>query len=80
MSTDTVITDLLTRFARLLDEERWEDAAIVFTDDVVVHSPRGGELRGSDKVVDHMRRAEVEGQHPQHTTTDLLVNICGAHH
>jgi ketosteroid isomerase-like protein len=83
MSTDTLIADrieiadLFTRFARLLDEERWEDADTVFTDDVAVHSPRGGELRGFDKVVGFMRQGEVEGQHTQHTTTDLLVNVDG---
>jgi hypothetical protein len=83
MSTETLIadrieiTDLFTRFARLLDEQRWQDADTVFTDDVAVHSPRGGELRGIDKVVDFMRQGEVEGQHTQHTTTDLLVDIDG---
>ncbi|MEU6040562.1 nuclear transport factor 2 family protein [Actinomadura sp. NPDC047616] len=83
MSTDTLIADrieiadLFTRFASLLDEKRWQDADTVFTDDVAVHSPRGGELRGIDKVVDFMRQGEVEGQHTQHTTTDLLVNVDG---
>ncbi|GAA3608074.1 hypothetical protein GCM10022419_111260 [Nonomuraea rosea] len=83
MSTDTLIADrieiadLFTRFALLLDEERWEDAGTVFADDVVVHSPRGGELHGIDKVVAFMRQGEVEGQHAQHTTTDLLVNVDG---
>ncbi|WP_248966219.1 nuclear transport factor 2 family protein [Sphaerisporangium perillae] len=83
MSTDTLIadrieiTDLFTRFARLLDEQRWEDAGTVFTDDVAVYSPRAGELRGIDKVVGFMRQSEVEGEHTQHTTTDLLVDIDG---
>jgi 3-phenylpropionate/cinnamic acid dioxygenase small subunit len=83
MSTDTLIADrieiadLFTRFARLLDEERWEDLDTVFTDDVAVHSPRGGELRGIDKVLGFMRQAEVEGQHTQHTTMDLLVDVDG---
>lgn len=83
MSKDTLIadrieiTDLFTRLAHLLDEKRWEDADTVFTDDVVVHSPRGGELRGIDNVVGFMRQGEVEGQHTQHTTTDLLVDIDG---
>ncbi|WP_235854934.1 nuclear transport factor 2 family protein [Nonomuraea aridisoli] len=71
------IADLFTRFARLLDEKRWEDAGTVFADDVAVHSPRGGELRGIDNVVGFMRQGEVEGQHTQHTTTDLLVNVEG---
>lgn len=73
------IADLVSRFALLLDEKRWEDAATVFTDDVAVHSPRGGELRGIDKVVDFMRQGEVEGQEAQHTTTDLLVDVDGDH-
>ncbi|MGW4330691.1 nuclear transport factor 2 family protein [Nocardia sp. NPDC004573] len=70
------IADLFSRFARLLDEQRWEDAGTVFTDDVEVDSPRI-RVRGIDKVVDYMRQAEVEGQHTQHTTTDLLVNVDG---
>ncbi|HWE07777.1 MAG TPA: nuclear transport factor 2 family protein [Solirubrobacteraceae bacterium] len=71
------IADLFTRLARLLDEKRWEDADTVFADDVAVQSPRGGELRGIDKVVGFMRQAEVEGEHTQHTTTDLLVDVDG---
>lgn len=83
MSTDTLIADrieiadLFARFARLLDEKRWEDAGTVFTEDVAVHSPRGGELRGIDKVVGFMRQSEVEGQQAQHITTDLLVDVDG---
>lgn len=57
MATDTrvadriEIADLFTRYARLLDEKRWDDADTIFTDDVAVHSPRA-QLRGIDKVVD----------------------------
>ncbi|MEV5838901.1 nuclear transport factor 2 family protein [Nocardia sp. NPDC052112] len=82
MSTDTLIADrieiadLFSRFAGLLDERRWEDADTVFSDDVEVNSPRI-QVRGIDKVVEYMRQAEVEGEHTQHTTTDLLVNIDG---
>lgn len=71
------IADLFTRFARLLDEKRWEDADTVFTDDVAVHSPRSGEIRGIDKVVGFMRQAEVGGERTQHMTTDLLVDVNG---
>ncbi|QFG20981.1 nuclear transport factor 2 family protein [Actinomadura sp. WMMB 499] len=83
MSTNTQIADrmeiadLLARFALLLDEKRWDDAATVFAEDVAVHSPRGGELRGIGEVVDFMRKGEVEGEHTQHTTTDLLVDVDG---
>jgi hypothetical protein len=83
MSADTLtadrieIADLFARFQLLLDEKRWKDADTVFADDVVVHSPRGGELRGIDNVVSFMRQGDVEGQHAQHTTTDLVVDITG---
>ncbi|MFI2283964.1 nuclear transport factor 2 family protein [Nocardia beijingensis] len=82
MSTDTAIADrieiadLFTRFARLLDEGRYADAATIYTDDVEVNSPRV-RVRGIDKVVDYMRQAEVEGERTQHTTTDLLVTLDG---
>ncbi|MEU0507445.1 nuclear transport factor 2 family protein [Nocardia sp. NPDC005998] len=82
MATDTLvadrieIADLFTRYARLLDEKRWDDVDTIFTDDVAVHSPRA-QLRGIDKVVDYMRQAEVAGEHAQHMTNDLLVNVNG---
>ncbi|MER5260613.1 nuclear transport factor 2 family protein [Actinosynnema sp. NPDC002837] len=85
MSTDALIADRLeiadlsTRLARLLDEKRWEDAGTVFTDDVAVHSPRGGVLRGLAEVVAFLRRDDVEDQQTQHTTTDLLVDVEGDH-
>jgi 3-phenylpropionate/cinnamic acid dioxygenase small subunit len=83
MSTNTLIVDrieiadLFTRFARLLDEKRWDDADTVFTGDVAGHSPRSGEIRGIDNLVSFMRQAEVEGEDTQHVTTDLLVEVDG---
>jgi 3-phenylpropionate/cinnamic acid dioxygenase small subunit len=83
MSNETMIADrfaiadLFTRFGLLLDERRWDDAGTVFADDVVVHSPRGGEMRGMDSLVDFMRNAEVEGELTQHTQFDLLVELDG---
>lgn len=71
------IADLFSRFARLLDEKRWDEADTVFTHDVTVHSPRSGEIRGIDALVAFMRQAEVEGEHTQHVTTDLLVDVDG---
>lgn len=69
------IADLFTRFALLLDERRWNDAGTVFADDVVVHSPRGGEMRGLDSIVDFMRKTEVEEELTQHTHSDMLVEL-----
>ncbi|SFQ69279.1 SnoaL-like domain-containing protein [Amycolatopsis arida] len=71
------ITDLFTRLARLLDEERHELARTVYADDVVVHSPRGGELRGIDEVLAFLRRSQVEGERTQHVHGDVQVSVDG---
>lgn len=71
------IADLFARLAHLLDEKRWDDAHTVFTDDIALHSPRNGELRGLANVITFMRQAEAPGEHTQHLTTDLLVDITG---
>ncbi|MET9400457.1 nuclear transport factor 2 family protein [Kitasatospora sp. NPDC002965] len=71
------IADLFSRFARLLDEKRWEEADTVFTADVTGRSPRSGAIHGLDGLVGFMRQAEVEGEHTQHVTTDLLVDVDG---
>ncbi|UGT62736.1 nuclear transport factor 2 family protein [Nocardia asteroides] len=70
------IADLFTRWARLLDERRWGDAGTVFAEEVQVDSPRI-RVRGIDELVDYLRRSEVDGEHTQHTTTDLLARIDG---
>ncbi|AFU03830.1 nuclear transport factor 2 family protein [Nocardia brasiliensis] len=82
MSTNTLladrveIADLFARWSRLLDEHRWADAGTVFTDDVEVHSPRI-QVRGIGKVAHFLRESEVDGEHTQHITTDLLVDLDG---
>ncbi|MEU6269129.1 nuclear transport factor 2 family protein [Saccharopolyspora shandongensis] len=83
MSTDAPIADrieiaeLFTRLAHLIDEGRWDDAGTIYADDVVMRSPRAGELRGIDEVIGYLHRAEVDGEHTQHMTTDLLVDVNG---
>ncbi|WP_017606177.1 nuclear transport factor 2 family protein [Nocardiopsis alkaliphila] len=71
------IADLFTRFALVLDEQRWDDLATIFHDDVALHSPRGGRLRGIQELADFLRRSEVEGEGTQHTHSDLLVDLNG---
>ncbi|MCP3804650.1 nuclear transport factor 2 family protein [Allokutzneria sp. A3M-2-11 16] len=71
------IADLFSRLAHLLDEKRWGDADTVFAEDVAVYSPRNGELHGVDNLVGFLRGAEVAGEHTQHLTTDLLVDVDG---
>ncbi|MQY07360.1 nuclear transport factor 2 family protein [Actinomadura macrotermitis] len=82
MPTDTLladrveIADLFARLAHLLDEKRWDDAATVHADDVAIYSPRG-EIHGIDEAVGRLRRSEAAGEHTQHLTTDLLVDVDG---
>ncbi|MET0234656.1 MAG: nuclear transport factor 2 family protein [Kibdelosporangium sp.] len=71
------IADLIARLSRLLDEGRYEDAEAIYIDDVVVHSPRGGELRGIGKVVDYLLQSQVADEHTQHLNSDLVVGIEG---
>lgn len=77
-TTDRIeIADLFSRLSRLLDEKRWDDADTVFDRDISVSSPRNGELRGIDEVVDVMSKAENPAELTQHVTTDLLVDLDG---
>src|ERR1700754_2112945 len=71
------ITDLYARLDRLLDEQRWDDAGTVYSQDATVHSPRGGELRGLDALVEFLRASEVESERTQHTTAGVLVELDG---
>ncbi|MDA0564754.1 nuclear transport factor 2 family protein [Streptomonospora sp. S1-112] len=71
------ITELFARLAALLDGHRPEDAASVYHEDVVVHSPRGGELRGIDEVTAFIRSSKVEGEHAQHVNGNVLVHLDG---
>jgi ketosteroid isomerase-like protein len=78
MSVDHIeISSLFARFAGLLDEARYDDIHAIYTDDVVVHSPRGGELRGIDEVVAFLHESHVNGQRTQHLPMGVLVDIDG---
>jgi ketosteroid isomerase-like protein len=78
MSADLIeISSLFARFADLLDEARYDDIHAIYTDDVVVHSPRGGELRGIDEVIAFLRNSHVDGQRTQHLPVGVLVDVDG---
>ncbi|THV20841.1 nuclear transport factor 2 family protein [Glycomyces paridis] len=68
------IAALFARLAHLLDDQAFEGAAAVFTEDVTARSPRA-ELHGRDALVDFMRRSRVEGEFTQHMHTDPLVDL-----
>ncbi|MBL1104549.1 nuclear transport factor 2 family protein [Streptomyces sp. 5-8] len=83
MSADTrtadraEIVELFARLANLLDEHRHGDAHTVYTDDVVVHSPRGGELHGLEKVTAYLKGSQVEGERTFHLHGDVLIEVDG---
>lgn len=71
------IADLFARLANLLDEGRHGDAHSVYHDDIVVRSPRGGELHGLDEVTAYLERSQVEWERTQHVHGDVLVDVAG---
>ncbi|MFI6827629.1 nuclear transport factor 2 family protein [Kribbella sp. NPDC050241] len=71
------IQDLFTRLARVLDEGTPEDIGLVYTKDVLVRSPRAGELQGIDAVIEFLRGSAVDGELAQHFHSDILVSIDG---
>jgi ketosteroid isomerase-like protein len=81
VSTNTTdrldVAELLARLSHLLDEHRYDDIHTVYTDDVVVHSPRAGELHGRDAVTKYLHESHVEGVETHHLNTDVLVAADG---
>ena len=71
------IEDLFARLARVLDEGTPDDIRQVYTKDILVRSPRGGELRGIDEVLDYLRSTAVDGELTQHVHSDILVSVDG---
>lgn len=71
------IAELFARLASLLDERRHEDVRSVYAEDVVVRSPRSGELHGVDEVIAFLQRSAVQGEHTQHIHGDVLVIMDG---
>lgn len=71
------ISELFSRLSHLLDDERPDDIDTVYTEDAVVHSPRGGELRGRDAVATYLRQARVVTEKTVHVNGDILITLDG---
>jgi ketosteroid isomerase-like protein len=71
------ISSLFARFADLLDEARYDDIGTIYTDDVVAHSPQGGELRGIEEVRAFLHGSHVDGVRTQHLPTGVVVDVDG---
>jgi hypothetical protein len=70
------IAELFARLARVLDEGTPDDLRQIYTKDVVVRSPRGGEIHGIDNVVGFVVQA-ANDERAQHVHGDVLVSVDG---
>jgi hypothetical protein len=70
------VAELFARLARVLDEGTPEDLRQVYTKDVVVRSPRGGEIHGIDNVVAYVLQS-TDDELAQHVHGDVLVSVDG---
>jgi hypothetical protein len=71
------VAELFARLARVLDEGTPDDLRQIYTKDVVVWSPRAGELHGIDAVLEFLRSTAVDDERTQHVHSDVLVTVDG---
>ncbi|MGW1347457.1 nuclear transport factor 2 family protein [Kribbella sp. NPDC002412] len=69
------IADLFAELARVLDEGTPDELRNVYAKDVVVQSPRGGEIRGIDDVVAFV--AATDDAKTQHLHGNVVVTVDG---
>jgi uncharacterized protein (TIGR02246 family) len=69
------VAELFARLARALDEGTADDLREIYTKDVVVHSPRGGEIHGIDDVIAYVTATHDTRTH--HMNSDILVEVAG---
>lgn len=70
------VAELFARLVWVLDEGTPDDIRRVYTKDVLVRSPRGGEIQGIDNVVEYLRQAAGD-ELAQHVHGDVLVSVDG---
>jgi ketosteroid isomerase-like protein len=71
------IAGLFARLARVLDTKDHDGLRAIYSDDVVVHSPRSGKLHGIDEVLDFVRQSDDKDVRTQHLHSDVLVDVDG---
>src|SRR4051794_19508401 len=68
------LDELVSRLGRFLDEARWEEAPLLFTEDATVTTP-GGTARGRVALVAQARRNHSEPT--QHVITNCVIDLDG---
>lgn len=71
------IAELFARLAHLLDNNDVDNLDTVYTEDVEVHSPRGGELHGLAAATEYLRDSQVVTERTHHVNTDILITLDG---
>jgi hypothetical protein len=70
------VAELFARLAGVLDEGTPDDLRQIYTKDVLVRSPRGGEIHGIDNVVAFVVQA-TDDELAHHVHGDVLVRVDG---
>jgi hypothetical protein len=70
------LADLLSRQGLWLDEQRFDDADTIFTEDATVHT-QSGQAQGLDALTAQARRVHANFAATQHVTSGALIDIDG---
>ncbi|MFE2431060.1 nuclear transport factor 2 family protein [Streptomyces sp. NPDC059373] len=70
------LATLLARQGLWLDEQRFDDAGTVFTEDATVHT-QGGRSQGLQAITAQARRIHADFAAIQHTTSGVLIDLDG---
>jgi hypothetical protein len=68
------LADLLARQGLWLDEQRFEHAATIFTEDASAHT-QGGQSRGLEALTAQARRSHADFAATQHVTSNVLIDL-----
>ena len=70
------VSDLIHQLGAVLDEQRFEDLALVFAGDGAITTP-GGHADGLDAIVAQAARNHTPDMRTQHFATDLVIDLDG---
>jgi hypothetical protein len=70
------ISDLIHRLGAVLDDQRFDDLALVFGEDASITTP-GGHAEGLDAIVAQAARNHTPELRTQHLATDLVIDLDG---
>lgn len=72
----TEITALVHRLGRALDEKRFDEFRLLFTEDASATTP-GGTALGHDAMIKQASKVHLVEDHIQHRITDIIIDLSG---